>query len=49
MVKIAKTVSIEEKVWQDFMKKVFEKYGRTSGGVVGHSLEEAIVLWLKQK
>jgi len=38
------TVYIDKKVWEEFMKYVVEKYGRTHGGVISEEVENAIKL-----
>lgn len=38
---------VDEELWRRFLEKVFEKYGRTSGGAISSTLEEAIRMYLK--
>jgi len=47
--RIKASITVEGGLWAEFMAKVFKRRGKTSGGAVSESLEEAIRLWLKQK
>lgn len=40
---------ITRDVWEDFMKKIFEERGRTSGGAISNTMEQAFKLYMKSK
>jgi len=39
---------LREDLWNRFMERVFEEHGRTSGGAISSTLEDAISLYLEQ-
>jgi hypothetical protein len=43
------TVYIDSKLWQDFMKYIIEKHGKTHGGVISNEVENAIKLMIKKE
>ena len=49
MTKRRTTVYIDKKLWEEFMKHLIERYGRTHGGVISEEVENAIKLLLKMK
>jgi hypothetical protein len=40
---------IRGSLWKRFLDKVYRNHGKTSGGAIRESVEEALELWLKQK
>jgi len=38
------TVYIDNKLWEDFMKYIVEKHGKTHGGVISEEVENALRL-----
>lgn len=43
------TIYIEPKLWDEFMKHIIEKYGKTHGGVISDEVENAIKLLIKKE
>ena len=39
---------IREDLWNRFLERVFGEHGRTSGGAISSTLEDAISLYLEQ-
>jgi len=39
---------LREDLWNRFLERVFEEHGRTSGGAISSTLEDAISLYLEQ-
>ncbi len=42
------TVYIDSKLWQDFMKYIIDKNGKTHGGVISDEVENALKLLIKK-
>ena len=43
------TIYIDTTVWDQFMKYLVEKHGKTHGGVISEEVEKAILLLIKKK
>jgi len=43
------TAYIDEELFKRFIEKVFNKYGKTSGGAISSAVRESITLWLKEE
>ena len=42
------TVYIDKKVWEEFMKYIIQKHGKTHGGVISEEVENAIKLLVEK-
>jgi len=40
---------VRKDLWNRFMERIFEEKGRTSGGAISSTLEDAISLYLEQR
>jgi hypothetical protein len=47
--KVKTSLRLDPDLWERFIAKVIKTRGKTSGGAITESLEEALELWLKQK
>jgi len=43
------TIYVDNAVWDQFMKYLIEKYGKTHGGVISQEVEKALQLLIKKK
>jgi hypothetical protein len=43
------TIYVDNAVWDQFIKYVIEKHGKTHGGVISEEVEKAIQLLIKKK
>ena len=43
------TIYVDTNVWDQFMKYLIEKHGKTHGGVISEEIENAILLQIKKK
>lgn len=43
------TIYVNNSVWDQFLKYVIEKHGKTHGGVISEEVEKAIQLLVKKK
>jgi hypothetical protein len=43
------TIYVDPKLWDDFMKYIIEKHGKTHGGVISDEVENAIKLMIKKE
>jgi hypothetical protein len=43
------TIYVETAVWDQFMKYLIEKHGKTHGGVISKEVEKALQLLIKKK
>ena len=43
------TIYVDTAVWDQFMKYLVEKHGKTHGGVISEEVEKAILLLIKRK
>ncbi len=43
------TIYVEKKVWDEFIKYIVEKHGKTHGGVISEEVENAIKRLLTEK
>ncbi len=48
-VKKRTTIYVDTVVWDQFMKYLIEKHGKTHGGVISEEIENAILLLVKKK
>jgi len=46
---VNKGIRVKESLWKRFLDKVYSNHGKTSGGAISESVEEALELWLRQK
>jgi hypothetical protein len=43
------TIYVDNDVWNQFMKYIIEKHGKTHGGVISEEVENAIQLLIRKK
>lgn len=43
------TIYVDPKLWDDFMKYIIDKHGKTHGGVISEEVENAIKLLIRKK
>lgn len=42
------TIYLEDDVWKRFLDRVYERNGRTHGGVLSQEIKDAIEVWLSE-
>ena len=42
------TIYLEADVWKRFLDKVYERNGRTHGGVLSQEMQDAVEVWLSE-